>query len=308
MHTFARFALVSLLAACASDLDLDGVAVTDQPLGGNGLIAFSTKRDNNTENTNIYFMNGDGSGQYKPTGLNSSVEDAEPVFSPDGTKLAFMSRRVFTYGDIYIYTLATGTVTNVTNTSTAHEGSPAWSPDGTQIVFKRLFPSAYTRLFRIVVATGVETQLTTGNVQDQEPSWSPDGTKIAFMRGTKIHTINASDGSGLYNVSGTNSYDVAPVYAPGGTELLISRAPGLLQQADLIRVNATTGATVSTVVGGATWDTSAVYSPDGTQVAFTRLTGSIWSPTYAIFKKAADGTITQLTTSISDFDPQWQSL
>ncbi|MGQ0603077.1 MAG: TolB family protein [Anaerolineales bacterium] len=52
--------------------------------GGDGLIAFESRRDGNSE---IYVMNADGSGQRNLT--NSPAEDVNPVWSPDGTWLAF---------------------------------------------------------------------------------------------------------------------------------------------------------------------------------------------------------------------------
>ena len=56
-----------------------------------------------------------------------------PAWSPDGTKIAFVSDRD---GDTEIYVMnADGShPTNLTNTS-AEDRTPAWSPDGTKIAF-----------------------------------------------------------------------------------------------------------------------------------------------------------------------------
>ena len=56
--------------------------------GANGKIVFTSDRDGNSE---IYVMNPDGSGQTRLT--NNGAIDADPVWSPDGTKIAFWSER-----------------------------------------------------------------------------------------------------------------------------------------------------------------------------------------------------------------------
>src|SRR5438477_11824300 len=72
------------LAGCGSD--------STAPSGGRpaaGQIAFTSGRDGNGE---IYVMNADGSGQVNIT--YNPAEDTHPVWSPDGTKIVFLSPRV----------------------------------------------------------------------------------------------------------------------------------------------------------------------------------------------------------------------
>ena len=62
--------------------------------------------------------------------------DTDPVFSPDGTCVAFVSDRDGSEGNVFVLELATGEVTQVTRESWA--ARPTWSPDGRAIVYLSL--------------------------------------------------------------------------------------------------------------------------------------------------------------------------
>ncbi|MEE8202113.1 MAG: amidohydrolase family protein [Candidatus Acidoferrales bacterium] len=64
--------------------------------------------------------------------------DTDPVFSPDGTQVAFVSDRDGSEGNIFVLELATGQITQVTRERRA--GRPTWTPDGQAIVYLRFVP------------------------------------------------------------------------------------------------------------------------------------------------------------------------
>jgi len=85
----------------------------------------------------IYVASIDGTNMIRLT--NAEGMDDQPVWSPDGTRIAFRSVRSG-HGDIWVMG-ANGTgQTNLTNDflpATSNEHSPAWSPDGSRIVLQR---------------------------------------------------------------------------------------------------------------------------------------------------------------------------
>ncbi len=66
--------------------------------------------------------------------------DNDPVFSPDGNRVAFVSDRDGSEGNIFVLELATGEITQVTHEAWA--GRPAWSPAGEAIAYLRFVREA----------------------------------------------------------------------------------------------------------------------------------------------------------------------
>lgn len=119
------------------------------------------------------------------------MEDA--VWSPDGTKIAYCCKRasgkdfaVSTNTDIFIYDLAAGTTTNLTDGNLGYDMNPVWSPDGSQLVWWSMetpgFESDLKRMMVHDFKNNVTSQLIDNDFLNPESFvWSPDGKKLYFL-------------------------------------------------------------------------------------------------------------------------------
>jgi Tol biopolymer transport system component len=150
----------------------------------------------------IYVMNADGTDQMQLT--NDPSSELEPSWSPDGTRIAFISDRNGENFDIYVMNADGSNVTQLTNDS-ANEFGPTWSPDGNQIVFNS-DANGNVQLFMISIDGSNLVQLTEDSSNSAYADWSPDGKRIVFEsdRDTgdaNLYVMNA-DGSNIIQLTG----------------------------------------------------------------------------------------------------------
>jgi len=191
----------------------------------------------------VYTMNPDGSDVRVLT--NNEVTDGDPVFSPDGTKIVFTSRRDSSTGELYIMNSDGTGVTRLT-ISPGEDRSASFSPDGSRIAFDS--PRSTEGRFDIYTmkVDGTDVRrltMATGFVDEVRPAWSPDGSKISFSSDRdaneqyEIYEINP-DGSSPRRVTGlAPDWDVRSHYSPDGELIATCQHAGHHHQIALLDID-----------------------------------------------------------------------
>ena len=260
----------------------------------------------------ICHMNPDGSNQ---TDLTDSTGAAMwPVWSPDGTKIAFMSR-IGTNLDISVID-ADGSGEQRLTYDPAWDMFPAWSPDGDKIAFQTNRDG--NNEIYVMNADGTDqTNLTHYSKLDGWPSWSPDGTKILYysMRSVTLHveeitpkltgdnlevTVMDADGTDVVNLSRNTATDQLPVWSPDGTKIAFQSDRDGVGEIFVMNSDGTNQLNVTNNPAADGWP---CWSPDGTKIAFV----SSRDGDMEIYVVNADGSgLTKLTdNSAWDGGPTW---
>jgi Tol biopolymer transport system component len=154
---------------------------------------------------------------------DSTSDDIQPSFSPDGERIAFRSYRE--PAGIYVME-ATGENPRPVTAGGFH---PSWSPDGREIVFseaRRDLPGLRntnpSKLWIVNVETGVKRLLTAGDAM--QPVWSPNGARIAFWFmppgvGRSDIAIMSREGGEPVVITKDASTNWNPVWSPDGKYL-----------------------------------------------------------------------------------------
>ena len=148
------------------------------------------------DNFEIYVMDADGGNRENLS--NHPVHDMDPDWSPDGTKIAFVSDRNDGAYQIYVMDADGKNQIKLTDGPDAKR-EPDWSPDGGKIAFTVRDGINH---FEVMDADGQNR--VRYEDRTRQPSWSPDGQQIAFVsskdEGNEIYVMDA-DGQGLEMVT-----------------------------------------------------------------------------------------------------------
>ena len=184
-----------------------------------GQIVFTSMRDGNTE---IYVMDADGGNQENLT--NHPAHDGEPDWSPDGTKIAFVSGRDGSPSQIHVMDADGKNPIRLTD-GPGEKRHPDWSPDGQKIAF------VHGEIYVIGVGGQGRKKVTHDLVGKWSPSFSPDGRRIAYDAGQEgfshIYVVGA-DGRNRKRLTHNQEHHSLPTWSPDGQTIAYAISDGRL--------------------------------------------------------------------------------
>lgn len=202
------------------------------------------------ERARLWILGADGGGSQQPLTSGSEGDDGSPRWSPDGTRLAYLSSSGGS-NQIHVRWMASGQDAAITHVEHAPFGL-AWSPNGKWLAFAMFVPEAaqpfvqlpakpagadwgpppeyterlqyrrdgggyvqpgHVHLFVVPADGGAARQVTDGPFDDGAPVWMPDGS-------TLIYSANRHP-DGEYEPMNTEVYAVS--VASGAVRALTSR-------------------------------------------------------------------------------------
>ena len=209
-----------------------------------------TNWDDNAYETEIWLADATGGAQRQLT--NAKKSSQSPAWSPDGSRLAFISDRT-DKRQIYVINPQGGEAEALTSLEDGVSNF-SWSPDGRTIAYSATEPKTaaikdrdkkygefqvveqdhrMTHLFAIDVATRATRTLTSGAFTVGSFAWSPDGKSIAFDQrvnpelknggSADISVVTVADAS-IRKLVTQDGPDTNPVWSPDGSRIAFMTA------------------------------------------------------------------------------------
>jgi TolB protein len=203
----------------------------------------------------------------KPTQGRANID---PVWSPDGTRIAFVSTADVTRDhDVWVMRADGTRLFNLTS-DPVNEGSPAWSPDGTRLAFTSEPNGSSGALSVEIIDAGGDGRrvLAAGRF----PAWSPDGGRIAYAGEGGVHVLEVAGGVDRLVAPAASDNPHRPSWSPDGRRIAYVRDNDLwvvdAGGSDLQRLT-------SFVAGRYAF--APAWSPDGSTIVFVAY-GPVLSP------------------------------
>lgn len=240
----------------------------------------------------IYSVNADGSHLRRLTSTRGGADSEDPVVSPNGRSVAFVSdRNGLVQGfQIFVMNLDGSQQHSLTPEPKVLGGEgrysnvdPAWSPDGRRIAFTRSDrgSGASDEIWVMNATGGHKHRVTRPGYRESprdQPAWSPDGKRILFQFGTtmaacatlEIAVIEA-DGSGERILTNNGVCDYVGPWSPDGQQIAFTSDRSGSSEVYVMSPDGS-GQRRLTHGGG----TAPAWSPSGHTIAYTGANGGIY--------------------------------
>jgi len=268
--------LLSTGCSCNCSTDNSGIGGDWRP---DGLIAYFSEGE-------LYVSDYDGSN---PTRIaNWEESDKGTVWSPDGSKVAFVLRPDEDTEELYVIDAdASGLIRLSEGFGVAY--APSWSPDGNRVAFGVKQDENWD--IYIIDADGSDlTRITDGLEWDGYPAWSPNGNKIAFTSGRdgswELYIMDC-DGSNQIRFTDDEEFAGAPAWSPSGDRIAFFYGVEL----HTIAADGSSLTRLTIINKRSPIFNSPVWSVDGSEISFTYVDGlsSSWPQETIDYVINADG-------------------
>jgi TolB protein len=264
---------------------------------------FSTRVAYVVKSTGRYELQiADADGGNAQTALASREPIISPTWSPDGTKLAYVSFEA-KKPVVYVHDLATGR-RHVAANFKGSNSAPAWAPDGKRLAVV-LTKDGSSQLYLLNADGSGLTRIASSSGIDTEPQFSPDGQAIYFTsdRGgsPQIYRIPATGGD-AQRITFEGSYNVTPRPSPDGRSLAyITRNNGRFQLALMDLASKQTQ-----ILTDSAKDESPSFAPNGRMIIYATEVGGRG----VLAAVSSDGRVKQrLSVQAADVrEPSWGPL